>query len=256
MSNPIDPSRRIALRVLGFAGTAVAAPGAALSVASHGAALSVISPDRLSAVWRAVGQRDGGFPSAEITSLMRMINGPSKVDPSSILDRLLGHTPFLINEELVGIPDSYNTRRLRFNGKHGAFSRVNMKEKAGKINFSDEARIVKHLWALPADVPIMDLLDDQILQDLETPKGRMFDLSMQDVAVKVREFLGPVCNATTTPRDLLERFKDFLSILVITRLKSPMILRCVMSWNACVCPICPAYLMASEGNHMKWVDRL
>jgi len=204
----MDTSRRAFLRgaasIAAIAttggGSAVAQTAFATASATAGAAGTV---DRVARVFEGLG-RSGGFPHGPVSALKRIWEA---LDPQGI----------------TGL-------QARINGDGGWRRLPSKKGVQGKVDFDLEEKLFTHLYKLPRDVPLLDLLSDDIFQGLNPgePREEGFlsfywnDLQTDLQSVQeLREFLRPLCNADTTAGELIGRFQNFFRNLAQHALQCP-----------------------------------
>lgn len=114
-----------------------------------------------------------------------------------------------------------NGEPKKSNHKFDPFPYINQEMNAfGKISFKDEADILADLDRLPKSLPIFDLLNADLLEELETDsEERRAD--RLNLASTLKDQIGDLCDASTTPRDLIESFKPFFINLGQHALQAP-----------------------------------
>lgn len=196
----------------GAASSGLAAPFSAVSALTSTTLSAAIAPaDRAAKTFELLG-RAGGFPTQAITSLFSSLHGRSRYT-----------TIFDPNEDLIAKSNenAFVENMLACINGHGTWRRQPMKsDKLGKIIFDKEVSVFEQLSNLPRNIPLLDLLSDDVFLGLEASQEKIGDsefkhwiyktpkLNLEDIR-NLRQSLLPLCGQETTAQDLVETFQKF-----------------------------------------------
>lgn len=209
----LETSRRSFLKWAGAASATVANAGASTASAAAGAlasgAASLPGTAKAAATFEKI-VRGGGFPYKALLQISRKLE-KSEDNISRLVARLYSKAPFSWKEHF------YDYSRTIPAGH--------------KIDFSLESWLLTTLHDMPRDIPILDYLDDTVIQTaLEGAKAiyahdaldnrhlRALNLEQMQEARKV---FTRICTPETTAKDILDRLEGYFVQLAEHALTNP-----------------------------------
>jgi hypothetical protein len=183
------------------------ASGGAGNVA-RAAGVAGVALDRIARVYETVAKTEGGYPHDTIKDIQGLISEISSGDLSGLIARIQGAAGISVykkeDEPKFSDDDSPNIRRF--------YRTALLAHEPGKIYFGNEARLLSKLTTLPINLPVLDLLDERILDGFNSGDNA-YENPEDNPKIKkaraLREALEPLCHADTTPADLIAGLKPY-----------------------------------------------